>query len=120
VVTVIPISGLVLAILGFAAKSGLLDGRWSELLLTLAAVVFVTATGTIVVTAVLTTFFQVAENLVAPVELPGLDRISAILEEMQAERERGYVVPARSAAERQRTAAERRALEELQGRIRLD
>jgi membrane glycosyltransferase len=81
------VSGIVLGLATIATASGWEAEGWLEPLLALAAVVFATAVGVIAVTFAVTALLKAAGVFVVPEQPPGLDRISAIMEQWQAERD---------------------------------
>ena len=80
--------GLVTAIAAIANTTSRSNGRWTETVLVVAAVVFVVAVGWIVVAAAITASLRAASFFVVPEQPPGLDRISRLIEQSQKEHER--------------------------------
>jgi hypothetical protein len=106
VAAVASVSGLVLVVAGVITATGWGSGAWSELVLVVAAVIFVGAVGVITVTVVITSLFNAAAVFLIPQQPPGLERISSVIEQWQGQRD----------AEAARRAYERQQLEDARRR----
>lgn len=81
-------SGLLTASAAIAITTGWAAGRWAEAVLVVAAIIFIVAAGRIVVEAGIAVSLRAASFFVVPEQPPSLNRISAIMEQLQTEGER--------------------------------
>jgi hypothetical protein len=87
VAAVTTVSGIAVVIAAIAVASGWETGQWFELLLVLSVVIFVFAAGVVAATFAITTFIKTAALFLIPEQPPALVRISAVMEQRQAERD---------------------------------